>query len=160
MYNGIEKMTTADGTDITSAEVSIKVSGIKEETITLLPENIVVYSSDSKVALGSVDIKIRLSSAADKDILSYVTPSDIIASVNAASAKEGEELPLVLTVSENLRDYVYILSMDYKVTVGKAPEISTPIDTDIPVDGSTGDQDPENGNAGIGLAPQVMPSAN
>lgn len=159
-YNGIEKMTTADGKDITSAEVSIKVSGIKEETITLLPENIVVYSSDSKVALGSVDIKIRLSSAADKDMLSYVTPSDIIASVNAASAKEGEELPLVLTVSENLRDYVYILSMDYKVTVGKAPEISTPIDTYIPVDGSTGDQDPENGNAGIGLAPQVMPSAN
>jgi hypothetical protein len=35
----------------------------------------------------------------------------------------------VLTVSEKFRDSVYILALDYKVTVGKAPQSSTPLDT-------------------------------
>jgi YbbR domain-containing protein len=103
---GIEKITTADGEDIANAEVSIKVSEIKEFTISLLPENIVVYSSNSMVALTGAEIKVRLSSSASEDVLSYITPSDIIASVNASSSVEGDSLSLVLTVSENFRGSV------------------------------------------------------
>ncbi len=152
---GVNKITTADGKAITSAEVSIKVSEIKEHTISLLPENITVYSSDSKVALTGADIRIRLSSGADEDILAYITPSDIIASVNASVASEGDSLPLVLTVSEKLRDYVYILNIEYKVTVGKAPQVSFPIDK--PADDPTQAGSTEDGNADISLTPQIMP---
>ncbi|MBE6608301.1 MAG: hypothetical protein E7633_07080 [Ruminococcaceae bacterium] len=154
--NGIYKITTEDGKDISSAEVSIKVSEIEELSISLLPENIVVYSSDSKVALTGADIKIRLANSASTDILAYFTPADIIASVNASSASVGDALPLVLTVSEKFRDSVYILGLEYKVTVGKAPEISTPIDN--PNGDTTGEDNPlENGNADISLNPQTMP---
>jgi hypothetical protein len=125
---GVEKITTAEGEEITSAEVSIKVSQIKEFSVHLLPENIIVYSSDSKVALTGADITVRLSGNASEDIFRYITPSDIIASVNASSAKEGDTLPLVLTVSEKFKDSVYILALDYKVTVGKATQSSTPLD--------------------------------
>ena len=126
---GIEKITTAEGEDITSAEVSIKVSQIRELTVSLLPENIIVYSSDSKVALMGADVKIRLSSNASEDVFKYITASDIIASVNASSARDGDILPLVLTVSEEFKDSVYILALDYTVTVGKAAQSSTPLDT-------------------------------
>ena len=126
---GVDKITTTDGEDIADAEVSVKVSQIKELSVSLLPENIIVYSSDSKVALTGADITVRLSSKANEDIFRYITPSDIIASVNASSAKEGDALTLVLTVSEKFRDSVYILALDYKVTVGKAPQSSTPLDT-------------------------------
>jgi hypothetical protein len=80
------------------------------------------------VALTGAEIKVRLSSSASEDILSYITPSDIIASVNASSAAEGDSLSLVLTVSEKFRGSVYILALDYKVTVGKAVQSSTPLD--------------------------------
>lgn len=126
---GIDKIITADGEDITSAEVSIKVSEIKELSVSLLPENIIVYSSDSKVALTGAEITVRLSSKASEDVFKYITPSEIIASVNASSAKEGDTLPLVLSVSEKFKDAVYILALDYKVTVGKAAQSSTPLDT-------------------------------
>lgn len=126
--SGIDKITTTEGEDITSAEVSIKVSEIKELTVSLLPENIIVYSSDSKVALTGAEITVRLSSKADGDVFRYITPSDIIASVNASLSKEGDTLPLVLTVSEKFRDSVYILALDYTVTVGKEKQSSTPLD--------------------------------
>lgn len=144
---GVDKITTADGNDITSAEVSIKVSDIKEHSISLLPENIVVYSSDSKVALTGADIKIRLSSKAGEDILSQITASDIIASVNANSAKEGDSLPLVLGISDKFKNSVYILALDYKVTVGKASQSSTPL----------GKLSLESDNADISLSPDIMP---
>ena len=153
---GINKITTTDGKDITSAEVSIKVSEIEELSISLLPENIVVYSSDSKVALTGADIKVRLSSQANDDVFAYLTSADIIASVNASSAKAGDTLPLVLTVSEKFRDSFYILSLDYTVTIGKAPSISTPIDTSNEY--QTGEEHlPENGSADISMTPQITP---
>lgn len=125
---GIDEILSSDGEEITSAEISIKVSEIQELSISLLPENIVVYSSDSKVALTGADITLRLSSKAAEDVLRYITSSDIIASVDASSAGEGDSLLLVLTVSEKFRDSVYILALEYKITVGKAPEQSVPLD--------------------------------
>ncbi len=125
---GVTKAETSDGEAITSAEISVKVSRIKEQSVTLTPDDIKVYSPSDMVVLSSVTIRVRLASSADSDILLRLTPADIIASVNAANASDGDELPLVLSVSETLKDKIYILDIDYKAKVGDKPEEIFPIE--------------------------------
>ncbi len=118
------RMVAVDGSEVTEAEVSIFVSEIKHTYVKIPAKNVELLSTSGLSAQTDINVLVRFSSAADPSLIGSKLPvSCIIASADATSAKEGDEIPVILLVAENFRDSIYILDMPYTVVVG-ASQIS------------------------------------